>query len=256
MIFITLHHQFIPPTHSQIPTDTHLIRLNKFITQNSEFSRRKADQLISQGEVFVNNQKVTQLGTKIDFRKDKVRVLGKQLIPRKEAKIYLALNKPKGYVTTRSDDLNRKTVMDLVPKIDTLKPAGRLDKDSEGLLLLSNDGEFINKFTHPKYECTKEYYIIIKGTLEPEQITRIEHGVRIEGRKTAKSKIKIVKEEKGQTILTIEVHEGRNRQIRKMFAYINKPVKYLQRIKINNILLGTLKKGAFRKLTKTEINDI
>ena len=144
--------------------------------------------------------------------------------------------------------------MELVPKIKNLKPVGRLDKDSEGLLLFSNDGEFINKYTHPKFECEKEYFVTISGGISAQNIKKLENGVKLEGKKTYPSQIKVKSASKNQTSLTIKIHEGRNRQIRKMFAYIKHNVKYLQRIRIGKIELGKLKKGKFRNLTPSEIN--
>ncbi len=229
------------------------IRLNKFIASNSNFSRRKADQLIAEGKVFVNNKRTTELGTKIDSEKDKI-MINNQIITSQDEKIYLALNKPKGYVTTRNDEWGRKTVMSLLPEIKNLKPVGRLDIDTEGLLLFSNDGEFINKHTHPKFECEKEYYVIIFGELKNEEKQQLEDGIFIDGKLTSKSKIKIIKKDNTATVLTIEIHEGRNRQIRKMFGYFGHNVKYLKRIKIGKILLKSLEKGKFRKLTQSEIN--
>lgn len=228
------------------------IRLNKFISSNSTFSRRKADELIAEGKVFVNNKRIIELGTKIDSEKDKV-MINNQIINVENEKIYLALNKPKGYITTRDDELGRETVMSLLPKIENLKPVGRLDIDTEGLLLFSNDGEFINKHTHPKFECEKTYYVIIFGELNNNEKQQLEDGIFIEGKLTSKSKIKILKKDNIATVLTIEIHEGRNRQIRKMFGYFDHNVKYLKRIKIGKILLGSLEKGKFRKLTKKEV---
>lgn len=229
------------------------MRINKFIAANSNYSRRKADELIQAGLVFINNKQNRELGVDIDPEKDTVKINGK-IIKTNPKKIYLALNKPKDYITTRSDNLKRKTVMSLVPKTEGLKPVGRLDKDTEGLLLFSNDGEFINKHTHPKFECEKEYFIQIKGELKEREKKELENGVPIDGKKTSKSKIKILQKTQKQTNLTITIHEGRNRQIRKMFAYLKYDVKYLQRTKIGNIPLGFLKKGTYRTLTKSEIN--
>ena len=228
------------------------MRLNKFIASHSQFSRRKADELIENGKILINGVLTKKLGTQINPEKDKIKVNGKLISPH-TTKVYFALNKPANFITTRSDDLKRKTVMDLVPKIPNLKPVGRLDKDTEGLLLLSNDGDFINKLTHPKFECKKEYYVIIKGLLTEKEKRLLEKGTRLEGKKTSPAKIKIIKESETQTILTIKIHQGRNRQIRKMFASISLPVKYLQRIKIGNISLGSLKKGSYRVLTNSEI---
>jgi len=231
------------------------MRINKFIAENSKYSRRKADQLIIEGKVFINNQKLQNPGTTINPKKDEVKVNGKPIIINKE-KIYIALNKPQGFISTRKDEFNRHTVMELLPKIQNLKPIGRLDKDTEGLLLFSNDGNFINHLTHPRYECEKEYLVKITGEIDLENIKKLEDGVKIDKKKTAKARIKIIKKTNSQTVLKIVIHEGRNRQIRKMFASINHPVKYLQRIRIGKIKLHSLKIGHFKKLTKQEIDDI
>ncbi len=229
------------------------MRINKFIASNSGISRRKADELILEGKVFLNGKKITKLGTTVVPEKDKIEINGKE-VKATGKKLYLALNKPTGYITTRSDEKNRKTVMELIPKDKNLKPAGRLDKESEGLLLLSNDGEFINKLTHPKFECEKEYYVVTDKPLTAKEINKIERGVKIDGKKTYPSKIKMLKtNEKGAT-LTITIHEGRNRQVRKMFASLGYNVEYLRRIRIGKIKIGSLQKGRYRQLKLTEIN--
>jgi len=229
------------------------MRINKFIAAYSEFSRRKADELIQKGHVLLNGKPVTTMGIDIDPDKDIIKIDNK-LISTKSEKIYLALYKPKGYITTRKDEKDRPTVMELLPKIPNLKPVGRLDENSEGLLLVSNDGEFINHFTHPKFEREKEYITKIKGLLSPQDKQKVEAGIIIEGKKTYPSKIEIIEQSEDETFLRITIHEGRNRQIRKMFDSLNHPVKYLKRIRIGNITLGNLQKGAFRPLTKQEIN--
>ncbi len=229
------------------------MRINKFITSNTEISRRKADKLILEGKVFLNGKKVEKPGIIINPETDTIKIEGK-IIKKTEEKTYIALNKPKGYITTRQDEKNRKTVMELIPKNKNLKPVGRLDKDSEGLLLLSNDGDFINKFTHPKFECEKEYRVLIKNELKDEHIEKLEDGVKIDKKKTSDAKIKIIKREEKETTLTIIIHEGRNRQIRKMFASLGYNVKYLKRIRIGKIKLLSLPQGKYRHLTKKEIN--
>ncbi len=228
------------------------MRLNKFIATNTEYSRRKADELIESGVVKVNN-KSPQLGTEIDPEKDIISIHGKKVNPENE-KIYIALNKPTGYVTTRKDEFDRKTVMELVPENQNLKPVGRLDQNTEGLLLLSNDGDFINKLLHPRFECEKEYQAKITGTFTKNDQSNIEKGVLVDGRITAPAQITIIRQSEKETFLRIVIHEGRNRQIRKMFAQIHCHVKYLQRIRIGEIKLGDLELGHFRPLTPEEIN--
>lgn len=229
------------------------MRINKFISANSGISRRKADELIEAGEIFVNDKQIKTQGIQVNPEKDIVKI-GGEIIEQKNDKIYLALNKPARYVSTRKDEKDRKTVMELVPSIANLKPAGRLDKESEGLLLFSNDGEFINKITHPKFECEKEYYVIVDGNIEEKNKEKLEKGVKIDGYKTSKSKITVIKRSKTKTALKITIHEGRNRQVRKMFASTGHNVKYLQRIRIGKIKLGGLPKGKYRQLTQSEIN--
>lgn len=232
-------------------------RLNKFIASSTSFSRRKADELIVKGEVFVNGKKTQTLGITVDPEKDEIKVAGQKITMQKD-KIYLALNKPANFVTTREDELNRETVMSLLPKIPNLKPIGRLDMETEGLLLFSNDGDFINHLTHPRFECEKEYLAKIAGKLTPEEQKQLEEGILIKENgkfiKTSPTKLKVIDSSEKATTLTITIHEGRNRQIRKMFATIKHAVKYLKRLRIGKIHLGSLKNGSYRKLTKEEID--
>ncbi|MBD3330991.1 pseudouridine synthase [Candidatus Peregrinibacteria bacterium] len=230
------------------------MRINKFIAASSKYSRRKADELILEGRVKVNNKTTKTLGIDIDPQVDKVKINNKELKGNIEY-VYFLLNKPAGFVCTRSDELGRKTIMDLLPPIKNLKPAGRLDKDTEGLIILSNDGNFINRITHPKFECQKKYYAKITSELTNKNKKSLEKGVKIERRITSPSKIKILKSSPKETELHITIHEGRKRQIRKMFALIGHTVKYLQRIKIGNLSDNCLKKGKFRPLSPKEIYD-
>ena len=230
------------------------MRINKFIAENTEISRRKADELIELGKVKLNGQTLKNLGEQINPEQDKVEVNGRKITV-KNKKIYIALNKPQGYVTTRSDELGRQTVLELIPPKQNLKPVGRLDKNTEGLLLISNDGTFIHKLTHPKFQCEKEYIVRAEGNIPPQSIKKLQKGINIDHKKTSPSKIHSIKRENDTTSLHIIIHEGRNRQIRKMFAQIGYPVKYLQRIRIGNLQLKNLAKGKFRHLTQEEVND-
>lgn len=229
------------------------MRINKFIALHSKYSRRKADELIEQGAVSINSGPPIKIGIDVDPSKDTVKINGKPLTIQKN-KVYIALNKPQGYITTRNDEKDRKTVMSLCPKIPSLKPVGRLDKDTEGLLLLSNDGDFINKFTHPKFECEKEYYAVVEGNLSKKYRQMLEQGIVIEGKKTAPAKIRILSTGKVETTLMITIREGRKRQIRKMFDLVVHSVKYLKRVRIGKVQLGNLKLGETRYLTKQEID--
>jgi len=231
------------------------MRINKFIASNTPFSRRKADELIKNRRVSLNDKTVETLGIDINPDKDVIKIDDNKISPQKtEDKIYIALNKPTGFICTRAENLNRKTIMELVPPKMNLKPVGRLDRDTEGLILLTNDGDFIYKYTHPKYELEKEYFVEVLGEITQSKKSTIENGIIIDGKKTAKAKILIIRKEKDLTILKIIIHEGRKRQIRKMFDSVGCPVKYLQRVRIGHLTLGDLKKGKFRHLTKPELN--
>ena len=231
------------------------MRLNKYISDNTEISRRNADKLIEQGKVLING-KIAKLGDKRESDSQEVTVNG-DLVKNRTAKLYIALNKPEDYITTRNDEMDRQTVMDLIPRHKNLKPVGRLDKDTEGLLIFTNDGEYINRHTHPSFKCEKEYFVKVNGRILNESVEELRAGIIIEeGKpKTAEAKIQILKTRPQESSLRITIHEGRNRQIRKMFAKVGHHVKYLKRIRVGNIQMGYLKKGTFRKLTKEEIND-
>ena len=233
------------------------MRINKFIANNSQYSRRHADKLILSGKILLNGKPHFELGSEIDPEKDTIEIVGTntKISATQTKKVYIAFNKPQNIVTTREDELNRPTIMKILPpEFKNLKPAGRLDRDTEGLILLSNDGEFIYKQTHPKFNVVKEYNGIIKGALTPAEKRKLESGIIIDGKKTAPAKITITQKNNQKTFLKIEIHEGRKRQIRKMFDSVGHPVEYLQRIRIGCITLGDLEVGHFRYLTPREIN--
>lgn len=193
------------------------IRLQKYIAYAGVTSRRKAEELILQGKIKINGQTITTLGTKINPEKDKVEYNGK-LLQTKDKKVYILLNKPIGYVTTVKDQFNRPSVLDLINIKERLVPVGRLDMYTSGALLLSNDGEFIYKITHPKHEINKTYTVTLKGVVSKNSIENLKKGVDIGGYITKPAEVKILRldTEKKETRLEIVIHEGKNRQIRKM----------------------------------------
>lgn len=237
-------------------------RLQKFLANNGICSRRKAEEAILEGKVKVNGQVITQLGVKINSEKDKIEFDNKTVSTNVD-KIYILLNKPIGYVTTVKDQFNRPTVMELLKengkKIKTsVVPVGRLDMYTSGALILSNDGEFIYKITHPKNEVNKTYQVTIKGKVTNEEIEKLKCGVNIGEYITKPAKVKIMKidEEKNISRIEITIHEGKNRQVRKMCEAINKKVLALHRSKIGNIDVKDLKIGQFRYLSGKEIQNI
>lgn len=229
-------------------------RLSKYLAQAGVASRREADRLIEQGIIRVNNKIITELGTKIEPGKDKVFVNNKEI--QTEENVYYLLNKPKGYTTTVKDPFARKTVLDLLPKGERIFPVGRLDRETEGLLILTNDGELTYKLTHPKFEKEKEYEVEVRGELSTEQKIKLENGINIEGRKTAPAKVKFVRNHKDKYTYSITINEGRKRQIRIMFDSVGHPVLELKRIRFDFLTLDKLKKGEYRKLTKEEVRKL
>lgn len=229
------------------------IRLQKYLSQCGIASRRKAEQLMLSGAVTVNNVIADKLGMKVT-EKDIVKVNDKIVKPVKK-KIYIMLNKPEGIVTTLSDTHNRKTVLDIVGKDlnERVFPVGRLDMDTEGLLFLTNDGDLAYTLTHPKHEVNKTYIASLNGKINNEQLRKLESGVIIDGIKTAPAKANVIKDYAGRSDVKITIHEGRNRQVRKMFESVGLKVIELKRIAIGNIQLGHLPLGRWRHLTKDEI---
>lgn len=230
-----------------------LIRLQKFLAEAEVASRRKSEELILQGRVSVNGCIVDTLGTKIDDENDSVCVDSKE-VKRAEHMIYIILHKPVGCVTTVKDQFNRKTVMDYVSDIDErIYPVGRLDYETSGLLIMTNDGKLTNKLTHPSHNINKNYIATVRGTPRESELDRFRTGLIIDGRKTAPAEIFIDGTDGKYTLLNIKIHEGRNRQIRKMCQAIHTPVAKLKRIAIGDITLGELKPGEYRHLTDSEI---
>ncbi len=230
------------------------MRLNKYIASCGTASRRGADALVEAGKVKVNGCVVKNHGIEVDVSKDTVCVNGAALRP-EQRMVYIMLNKPAGVLSTCRDDRGRKTVLDIVKNVDErLFPVGRLDFDTEGLLLLTNDGDFAYQCTHPKHEQSKTYYAEVNGDLTSAALSRLELGIVIDGRKTSKAKIKVINKLGNQTKLTIEIHEGRNRQVRKMFKAVGSHVCYLKRTAIGNLTVGDLALGQWRYLTEKDFS--
>ena len=227
-------------------------RLQKIIAESGYCSRRKAEELILDNKVEVNGNIINELGFKADSN-DLIKVNGVE-IQREEKVVYL-LNKPKNVISSASDDRGRVCVVDLINSDYRLFPIGRLDYDTTGLILLSNDGELMQKIIHPKYEVEKTYEVTIDGIIKDSEITKLENGVKIDDYITSKAEIKLIAQNKNKytSFLTITIHEGRNREIRKMFASIGYKVIKLHRIKEANIELGKLKSGEYRRLKPFEL---
>lgn len=235
------------------------VRLQKYLAENGVASRRKCEEYIKEGKVKVNNKVVTELGTKINPEKDKVLFEGKEIKQNKEEKVYILLNKPIGYVTTAKDQFNRETVLDLVHiKGASLVPVGRLDMYTSGALILTNDGDFVYKVTHPKHEIEKTYLVTVKGKVSDEEIQKLRDGVKIEDYTTSKANVKRIGyfEEKDITRMAIVIHEGKNRQVRKMCEAIGKKVLALHRSKIGSIDVKDLKIGTWRYLKQEEVEKM
>ena len=233
------------------------VRLQKFLANNGICSRRKAEEYIQQGLVKVNGETVTELGRKINPERDEVIFRGNK-VGKVDKKVYILLNKPIGYVTTTTDQFGRDTVLDLVKVKEKVLPVGRLDMYTSGALILTNDGEFIYKVTHPKYEIEKTYNVTVKGIITKDEINKLEEGVEIEDYTSGKAKVKILKTDNEKDISRIEItiHEGKNREVRKMCNAIGRKVLALHRSKIEDIEVKNLKLGEWRYLTSKEVDRL
>ncbi len=232
----------------QIPRE----RLQKRIAKSGYCSRRHAEQLIVEGRVKVNGSLITTLGTQVS-EEDTVSVDGKTISAAR--KVYLVMNKPKGYITTLSDPFNRLNVSSLLPDLGMqLKPVGRLDKDTEGLIIFTNDGNLINKLLHPKHHIEKEYVAQLKGCIHSKAIKKLESGILLDGVKTKPANVKVihVDEQNEKSTIHLTISEGRKHQVKKMCLYTGFPVKKLKRIRMGPIELDKLKVGTCRMLTKPE----
>ena len=228
------------------------MRINKYIAQAGVASRRKADELIANGNVKVNGLILKEPGYDV-VTGDVVEVNGRR-IEAEEKKVYILLNKPVGYITSVSDDRDRLTVMDLVQDVDArIFPVGRLDYNTSGMLIMTNDGDFAYTLSHPKHEMTKTSRAVVAGVLSNEKCAKLREGVDIGGFVTSKAKVEIVKGHPRNTVVDITIHEGKNRQVRKMFKAVGNNVQSLERIAIGDVRLGRLAEGHYRKLTREEI---
>lgn len=228
------------------------MRINKYIAQSGIASRRKADDLIINGNVKINGAVMKEPGYDVK-ETDKVEVNGRE-VQGEQKPVYLLLNKPLGVITSAEDDRDRLTVLEFVKDVDArLFPVGRLDYNTTGALIMTNDGELTYRVTHPKHELDKTYRALVKGVLSKEKLAKLRNGVDIGGFVTSKAKVQIIKASKGSTLVEISIHEGKNRQVRKMFAAVGNPVQSLERISIGKIRLGHLKEGHYRKLSREEV---
>lgn len=229
------------------------MRLQRYIAKCGVTSRRKAETLILEGRVKVDGKIVTELGSKISSENTKVQV-DNNYIKMEKDNIYILLNKPVGYVTTLKDDRDRKTVIDLIKNIDErIYPVGRLDKNTSGLLILTNDGNLTHRLTHPSYEVKKTYRATVEGVPNKKKLEKFSKGLEIEDYTTSEAEIKIIEENQEDSILEITIHEGRNRQVRKMCAAIGHPVKKLERISLGDLTIGDLEESQWRHLNQKEI---
>lgn len=232
------------------------IRLQKFISMCGIASRRKAEELILNGSVRVNG-KPAVLGDKVTPA-DKVYIKGKRAVLPKSNSKYIMLNKPRGFITTMSDERGRKCVAELVSNVgERVYPIGRLDKDSEGMLIFTNDGDFANKVMHPRNSIYKIYRVTVRPSINEEQLVKLETGVKLDdGTKTAPCQVKVITEQEGRVVLEMVLHEGKNREIRRMCEAVGLEVAKLKRIQIGGVKMGMLKLGDWRDLTDKEIKNI
>lgn len=230
------------------------IRLNKYLSNFGIDARRKIEDFLSANTVTVNGKRVLEPGVRVDPSKDVVLANGKPL--QKPKLIYIALNKPKGVISTVSDEHGRESLLDIVKIRDRIYPIGRLDQDSSGLILLTNDGELANRLTHPRFHIPKTYEVIVSGRLVPRQLQILANGVFLKDGKTAPAEVKVLRQTAKGTALHITIHEGKNRQIRRMCGSLGINVLALKRISLGSVRLGDLAVGKYRELSEEEINSL
>ena len=231
------------------------VRLQKYLAECGVASRRKCEELIEMGKVRVNG-KLASIGDKIDPKHDTVSVSGKKII-RQKTFTYIMLHKPRGFITTMNDEMDRKCVAQLIKDVPArVYPVGRLDRDSEGLLLFTNDGAFANAMTHPSKHVPKTYRVTVRPSITQEQLTALTEGIIIDDAKTAPAEVHVVTKEENRVVLEIILYEGRNRQIRKMCEEIGLEVARLRRTAVGSVKLGMLKQGDWRNLTEDEVRKL
>jgi 23S rRNA pseudouridine2605 synthase len=232
-----------------------LIRLNKFLAEAGIGSRRKCEKLIIEGRVIVNDEIVLEVGRKIDPQKDKIFCEGRLIKP--QQKVYFILHKPKGYLCTTFDPQGRKTIMDLIGRIKyRVFPVGRLDKDSSGLVLLTNDGEFANRMMHPRFGMKRTYFVVVRGSVLPQHLEKITKGVWLSEGKTSPAKIRVLKKFRNQTHLEITLVEGKKREVRRIFAKFGYKVKRLVRTSFGPFHLGRISEGQFCHIPLSKISAL
>lgn len=235
--------------------DNGIMRLQKYLAQCGVASRRKSEELIESGKVKING-KVAQIGDKVNPKKDDITVSGKKIVKTKKY-TYIMLHKPRGFITTMSDEMDRKCVAMLVKDVGArVYPVGRLDRESEGLLLMTNDGEFANAMTHPTKHVPKTYRVTVRPSISEEQITKLSTGIVIDDRMTAPAEVRVVKREENRVVIEIILYEGRNRQIRKMCDALGLEVARLKRISVGSVKLGMLPQGKWRELSEEEVHKL
>ena len=232
------------------------IRIQKIMSDCGFCSRRKAEELIREGRVKLNGRPV-KLGDKAAVR-DNISVDGQRIyVPKKKKNVYIMLNKPRGYVTTMSDELGRKCVTELLEGVDErVYPVGRLDRNSEGLLLFTNDGAFANSIMHPAKQTSKTYRVTVRPDIDDEQLVSLSEGIELDGRKTLPASVVVKDKTPGRVVLLITIKEGRNRQIRRMCEAVGLEVARLRRISVGPLKLGMLKPGTYRELTAEELRAV
>lgn len=229
------------------------MRLNKYLSSCGIASRRKCEDIILQKKVAINGKTVDSLGTIVDENKDVVTVDGTVVSLPKEF-VYLKMNKPKGYACTASDEKGRKTIFDLVKSDVRLFNIGRLDYDTEGLILLTNDGDFANRVMHPKFQCEKEYYVTVEGEVKESEMAVLRNGVVENGKRMPEAKVKLLEFDGRRSKLSVVIDEGQNHQIRRMFDCLGREIYLLKRVRVGNVRLGGLYRGKIKPLTDVEID--